>query len=761
MTTQVVTFGLARMQTGVTLAATVLPWNGAVTLRFTFPDRAPRLEHLATLRPLLDKATGSNWRVEQFSDGNKTITAIRADLVDEQRTGGRDPAAEPHTPGTQGPDKPHMNVHTRLFDGAQLRTARERMNLTQQQFAEAIRQAGQKLGEPNNCTNGEVSKWESGRHLPGPRYQRALTEVTGEHFGSSTEPAIMGRLSDGERLRAARKGLNLSQDEFAAEIRRAGQELGRPNDCSRHAIQNWEDNRTSPGWRYRPALELVTGERFGPSTETAQTTGTPFAVPEDVNTQLSDGERVRAARERMGLSQSEFVDEIRRAGEELGEPNNFTRRQLSMWESGQSTPRPHYLRALEEVTGEHFGSSTEAAFTKGLSDGGRLRAARERMNLTQQQFAEEIRRAGKELGQPNYCGSRAVQDWEHNRTWPGPRYQRALEAVTGERFGSSTEIAQMAETSFGARSRAARERLGMSQEEFAEALQQAGRELGEPNECGRQLVGEWEAGRVTPGPRYRRALEAVTGEDFGQSTDTAQTAGISFGSQVRAARIRMGLSQEEFAAEIRQAGEKSGQPNNCSADAVQDWESNGRMPRRLYRRALEAVTGEDFRSWTEETQTATEEALTVGASFGTRVRAARERLDLSQEEFAAEIQRAGQESGQPNNCSPMMVSRWERDQVMPQARYRRALEAVTGEDFRPPTEEAPATGTSFGARLHFARERMGLSMEELAVKIREKGLELGEPNGCTKQLVSKWEKDRVTPGPRYQRALTAIMGEPF
>lgn len=61
---------------------------------------------------------------------------------------------------------------------------------------------------------------------------------------------------------------------------------------------------------------------------------------------------LRAVRESLRLSQDEFARAIRDAGEQLGEPNDCTKRLVQRWESGQvSTPRGNYARVLEYVTG--------------------------------------------------------------------------------------------------------------------------------------------------------------------------------------------------------------------------------------------------------------------------------------------------------------------------------------------------------------------------------------------------------------------------
>jgi transcriptional regulator with XRE-family HTH domain len=60
-----------------------------------------------------------------------------------------------------------------------LRAARQRMRLSQAEFALAVRTAGNALGEPNECTKRLVQKWESGEHaVCRPNYRRALQKVT-------------------------------------------------------------------------------------------------------------------------------------------------------------------------------------------------------------------------------------------------------------------------------------------------------------------------------------------------------------------------------------------------------------------------------------------------------------------------------------------------------------------------------------------------------------------------------------------------------
>jgi transcriptional regulator with XRE-family HTH domain len=61
-----------------------------------------------------------------------------------------------------------------------LRAVRESLRLSQEEFARAIRDAGERLGEPNDCTKRLVQRWESGLvSTPRGNYARALEYVTG------------------------------------------------------------------------------------------------------------------------------------------------------------------------------------------------------------------------------------------------------------------------------------------------------------------------------------------------------------------------------------------------------------------------------------------------------------------------------------------------------------------------------------------------------------------------------------------------------
>lgn len=61
-----------------------------------------------------------------------------------------------------------------------LRTVREGMLMSQDELARAVRDAGQRTGEPNDCDKRTVQRWESGVvTAPRGNYARALEYVTG------------------------------------------------------------------------------------------------------------------------------------------------------------------------------------------------------------------------------------------------------------------------------------------------------------------------------------------------------------------------------------------------------------------------------------------------------------------------------------------------------------------------------------------------------------------------------------------------------
>jgi transcriptional regulator with XRE-family HTH domain len=54
-----------------------------------------------------------------------------------------------------------------------------------------------------------------------------------------------------------------------------------------------------------------------------------------------------------------------------------------------------------------------------------------------------------------------------------------------------------------------------------------------------------------------------------------------------------------------------------------------------------------------------------------------------------------------------------------------------------------------------------MSQDDLARNIRETGFRGGDPNGCTRNMVQRWESGKVkTPQPRYLIALERVLGQP-
>src|SRR5580704_8535706 len=81
-----------------------------------------------------------------------------------------------------------------------LRSVRQSLLMSQGEFALAIRAAGERAGEPNDCTKRLVQRWEAGyvAGLPRGNYARALEAVTGQPienlgFAAEDRPAVNRR----------------------------------------------------------------------------------------------------------------------------------------------------------------------------------------------------------------------------------------------------------------------------------------------------------------------------------------------------------------------------------------------------------------------------------------------------------------------------------------------------------------------------------------------------------------------------------------
>jgi hypothetical protein len=69
---------------------------------------------------------------------------------------------------------------------------------------------------------------------------------------------------------------------------------------------------------------------------------------------------------------------------------------------------------------------------------------------------------------------------------------------------------------------------------------------------------------------------------------------------------------------------------------------------------------------------------------------------------------------------------------------------------------------NFGKNVRRVREEMNLTIDEFAALIRKAGQDLGDPNGCTKRLVQKWEAgDHSNCRPNYRRAIGEAVGIPY
>jgi hypothetical protein len=93
---------------------------------------------------------------------------------------------------------------------------------------------------------------------------------------------------------------------------------------------------------------------------------------------------------------------------------------------------------------------------------------------------------------------------------------------------------------------------------------------------------------------------------------------------LRAVRRDLLMSQGEFALAIRGAGERMGEPNDCSKRLVQRWEAGyvTGTPRGAYARALEAVTGQPIENLGFGEDTTRRQALGMAGAAGVAAAAA-------------------------------------------------------------------------------------------------------------------------------------------
>ena len=73
-----------------------------------------------------------------------------------------------------------------------------------------------------------------------------------------------------------------------------------------------------------------------------------------------------------------------------------------------------------------------------------------------------------------------------------------------------------------------------------------------------------------------------------------------------------------------------------------------------------------------------------------------------------------------------------------------------------------ATRRLVGMQLRAARLELRMSQYRFALALQRAGEELGEPNGCSKRLVQKWESGaHALLSQRYQRALELVTGRAY
>lgn len=120
----------------------------------------------------------------------------------------------------------HLNRRT---PNEKLKAIRLTLNMSQTEFATAVRHAGDALGEPNACSKRLVQKWESGEHIIcRPNYRRALQKVAGTRY---TELGFTDSINAGS-LHASITGLLGSTEDPS----RSPVQFGESSDSLRYAL---------------------------------------------------------------------------------------------------------------------------------------------------------------------------------------------------------------------------------------------------------------------------------------------------------------------------------------------------------------------------------------------------------------------------------------------------------------------------------------------------------------------------------------------
>ena len=257
-----------------------------------------------------------------------------------------------------GEEIPSHKVRIEEISGGRIRNERLRQSMTQQELANHL-----------GVHVTAVNHWEKGVRTPMPSNLRMLQEWLDEDV-----PSYMIRIEEiGDRIRNERLRRGMTQQELADHFA-----------VGVDTVHCWEDGLKTPQPHYLRRLR----EWFGES------------VPGHTVGIEGVGDRLRNERLRRGMTQ-----------QELAEYFGIYHYNLSKWEQGLRTPRPHYLRRLREWFQEDVPSHTFRI--EGVGD--RTRNERRRRGMTQQELAD-------------YLGvfKHTLYRWERGLATPRPHHLRGL-----------------------------------------------------------------------------------------------------------------------------------------------------------------------------------------------------------------------------------------------------------------------------------------------------------------------------------------------
>ena len=239
------------------------------------------------------------------------------------------------------------------ISGDRIRDERLRLSMTRQELADHL-----------GVHVTAVRHWEKGVRTPTASNLRRLQEWFEEDV-----PSYMVRIEEiGDQIRDERLRRGMTQQELADHFA-----------IGVDTVHCWEDGLKTPQPHYLRRLR----EWFGESVPGYHTVGIEGV-----------GDRLRNERLRRGMTQ-----------QELAEYFGIYHCNLSKWEQGLRTPRPHYLRRLREWFQEDIPSHTFRI--EGVGD--RMRNERLRRGMTQQELADH-------LG----VSKATLFRWERGLATPGP-----------------------------------------------------------------------------------------------------------------------------------------------------------------------------------------------------------------------------------------------------------------------------------------------------------------------------------------------------